>query len=374
MTIRYRDLTIPKGEVRFKYLDAIERVYDHGKFILGPEVEELEARLANISRRSFCRSVNSGTFALTATLLYLRKRYGSERDEVILPAISWVATAQAVIAAGLKPVFADTNSDFFISTSRVEELICKKTLCVVAVDFTGYVSSDYADLVDLCRAYSVELIQDSAQSFGANTTINDAFYSSCGIGYASVLSINSMKLLPSHGEGGAVLTDDIELAQFVERFRYQGCVDRIPLEYGVNGRMETIQAAIALVSLEYYEQWIYMRRLIADRYYQGLADIRGVYMKKFDRSIFHTYYSLQIGVERREKLCSMLKDSCVEYQLQYPYILSDLSFLSHFKASDMQVSRRITATSLCLPCHEKLLPQDIEKVISIVREFTSEVF
>ena len=367
--LRFRDLSIHDKSLKKAYLGAIERVYEHGRFILGPEVCQLEKELCLYSGRRFCRTVNSGTFALYAVLEYIKEVSGSGRNEIILPSISWIATAQAVIAAGLKPIFVDIDDNFFINIEQTASAISSKTLGVIAVDFTGMVSPKYQDLVKLTENADVFLLQDSAQSFGAYCSSSEGNrLQSCGIGFASTLSINSMKILPSHGEGGAIFTDDKELASFVDQFRYQGCIDRVPERFGLNGRMETLQAAITLVSLNYVDSWIDKRRAIAQIYNANLAYHKGINLATVDYDGFHTYYSYQIQVADRDSLMRQLESDFIEYQLQYPYLLPDVKHLKDSMCFPLVNARRLAKTSICLPCNEKMSQSDALSVLASINK------
>ena len=374
MKVPYRDLRVTDKLERKEYLDAIENVYNHGQFIMGPEINELEATLCRYSDKKHCITVSSGTFALYATLEFLKQRNNYNKLKVLLPSISWIATAQAVVASGCEPVFIDTDKDFFIDINAVESMMDSKVLAIIGVDFTGQISANILKLQEFANNSGIYLIQDSAQSFGAQTICDgNTVAKSCSIGFASCLSINSMKILPSHGEGGAIFTDDEELYAFAKKFRYQGCTDRIPREFGLNGRMETLQAAITLKSLKHVDSIIKSRQEIASYYNLNLANIRLLTtpLKPSEHTMTtHTYYSYQINVgPKRDQLAAFLKSHDIEIQLQYPYLMCDIEHLKEFDRTTMTNSRELSDHSLCLPCHEKLSSEQLQYVVNKIQDF-----
>ena len=370
MKIAFRDLSLDSSELKERYFSAINKLYEHGQFILGPEVKSLEDKLAESAGRKHCIAVSSGTFALYAVLFYLKNKF-PKRTQVILPSISWIATAQAILAAGLEPYFVDTDEDFFINTKAFEKAITAKTLAVISVDFTGVVGSTYSNLISICSKKRIYLIQDSAQAYGSYYKEEDVLYRACGVGFASCLSINSMKLLASHGEGGAIFTDNSNLEKHLRLFRSQGCQKRDPKIFGLNGRMETLQAAIALVSMQEVDKLIEARQKIAAFYIKSLIDISEIKLPFLDTNKRHTFYTFQIRVRNRDELFNYLMSNNIECQKQYSYLLSDTPHLSIYPSSNMEISRRIVNTALCLPCHEKLKKKDINYITQKIKTFYS---
>lgn len=374
MKVPYRDLRIAGAIQRKEYLDAIENVYNHGRFIMGPEVYELEASLCAYSDKKYCITVSSGTFALYATLEFLKQTSDHRKSKVILPSISWIATAQSVIAAGCEPIFIDTDENFFIDVNAVQSMLSSQILAIIGVDFTGQVSPNIIKLQNMADDIGAYFIQDSAQSFGAQTICDgNKVAKSCSMGFASCLSINSMKILPSHGEGGAIFTDSDELKEFAKRFRYQGCLERIPQQFGLNGRMETLQAAITLKSLKHVDGVIKSRQNIASHYNQCLreySEIKAPHQPNDHPGSRHTYYSYQINVgAKRDQLAEFLKSEGIEIQLQYPYLMCDIEHLQNYNKTSMPMSRSLSNGSLCLPCHEKLSQEQLEFVITKIKTF-----
>ena len=198
MKVRFRELEIKYQKEKNNYLNAIEKVFEHGKFILGPEVELLENKMQILTSRDFCIGVNSGTSALYTVLNYLKYTGNCKQKKyIVVPSISWVASVQAVIASGFEPLFIDTNNHYFLNTDQLSYLDehLNEIAGVMAVDFTGYISPQYVVLLEWCQQHNILLIQDSAQAFGAETKTTKTSLKACGIGFASCLSINSMKLL-----------------------------------------------------------------------------------------------------------------------------------------------------------------------------------
>ena len=366
--IRFKELEILNSNDRRKYLDAIERVYMHGRFILGPEIDELEELLAEMTQRRYCVTVSSGTLALLISLLSLSKKNPSKK-EVILPAYGWIASANAIKAAGLIPVFADVDNEFFIDPISVDKLITNETLAVMPVDFTGRIGAKVYDLHILCTRHSLPIIEDCAQAFGAWNSNNDErkLFNSGKCGEISCLSINPMKTLASHGEGGAILTDNPDIASFARRYRYQGMEGGSYVSEGLNARMETLQAAIVLENLSIYENIISTKRSIATAFNKAFCQYCNVPWESENEQ--HTYFSYQLVTPKRDELKNYLIESGIEVQIQHQPLMCDTAPYQGAKRSKLKNATRLSSQSLCLPCHEKLKPEEIDHIINKVQEF-----
>ena len=375
MKVRFRELEIKCQKERDNYLNEIEKVFKHGKFILGPEVELLENKIQVLTGRDFCVGVNSGTSALYTVLNYLK--YTSvckQKKYIVVPSITWVASVQTVIASGFEPLFIDTNNHYFLNTDQLSHLdkFLNEIAGVMAVDFTGYISPQYEVLIEWCEQHNILLIQDSAQAFGAETKTTKTNFKACGIGFASCLSINSMKLLSSHGEAGMICTDDQELSNFAKSFRTQGCNEsRMPIMFGMNLRIETIQAAIILKNLEDLPDKIKQRQVIASEYSKSFSAIDEIEtpITSCSPEIKHTYYTYQIKTQKRNKLFNYLIQAGIECQKQYDYILPDCEFLKSYKQLPMHNSSKLVHSSMCLPCHERMTADQTSFIIEAVNNF-----
>ena len=366
--VRFKVLELEEQYVRDTYLRAIEKVYKHGRFILGPEVDELEENLCEICDRKYAITVSNGTMALIIALKALSNLY-KDRTEVILPAYGWIASANAVKAAGLNVVFADVDDEYFVDSSSVEKLISKKTLAIMSVNFTGRVGTSVWNLKKLSESMRIPILEDAAQSFGAWNSRNrdNSLFMAGSYGLVSCLSINPMKTLSSHGEGGVVLTDDVQIAEFARRYRYQGMEAGEYIGFGINARMETIQAAIVLENLKHYESIIDKKREIADTYNQSLKYY--CHVPEIHENELHTFFSYQIRLNKRDQLKNYLVSQGIECQIQHVPLMCDTPIYKDARRSTVLNAMRLSCESLCLPCHEKLSNQQVKFTINCIKKF-----
>ena len=241
MEVLFNSLVVQDQNLRNEYHEAINKVYDHGIFIHGPEVNELEKTLGTTVARKYCIGVASGTFSIAVALKALAEK-DKKRRKVILPALGWIATPNAIIDAGLEPIFCDINNDFSLNIESVKKHLSNEVLAIIPVHFTGKINTNIVELQQLCRENKVYLVEDMAQAYGASINSTGGAKKVSGqFGDIACLSINPMKLLASHGEAGAVFTNDLEVKEFVNEYRYQGMKDPGSFSMaGFNGRIDTI--------------------------------------------------------------------------------------------------------------------------------------
>ena len=242
-------------------IDArIQRVLDHGQYILGPEVAEMETALARLTGARHCIAVASGTEALLIALMALDLRPG---DEVITTPFTFAATAEMIVLAGAKPVFVDIEPDTCnIDASLVEAAVTPRTKAIMPVSLYGQVA-DMAELNAIAARHGLAVIEDAAQSFGAR--YQGGF--SCNLSTLGCTSFFPSKPLGCYGDGGAMFTNDDALAKACREIRTHGQSGRYHhTRVGVGGRMDTLQCAVILGKLERFEWEIERRRAIGDRY------------------------------------------------------------------------------------------------------------
>lgn len=357
--VPFMDLRITDKRQRKNLLCAIKKVFDHGRFILGPEVQQLEKQVANFCNRRYAIGVNSGTDAL---YLALRSLDIGEGDEVITTSLSWVATANAIALTGAKPVFADIRDDLNIDPASVERLITKKTKAIMPVHFTGKICQ-MDQLLNIAREYDLLLVEDACQSFGASfkNRLAGTF------GDIACFSMNPMKVFAGCGEAGMVVTNRKDLHKRLTALRYNGMIDRNTFsEVSLNGRIDTLQAAILLKRLDYVETVIEKRREIASWYNDLLKGIVGT--PEEEQGQRHSYYLYTIRSSSRDALKDFLHDKGIETQIHHPYLLCDLPAFKTAKSNTANASLLIKQI-LCIPANEKLLREDIEYIAACIKEF-----
>ena len=360
MKILYRDLSVKNIDLRYELLAAVEKVLSHGRFIFGPEHEEFEAEIARYCNRKYCVGVNSGTDALYLALRALDIGIG---DEVITTPLSWIATVNAIVLTGATPIFVDIASDLNINADLIESAITPRTKVILPVHFTGQMCS-MKRIMEMAEKRGLIVVEDGAQAFGA--TQDGAVCGSFGV--LSCFSMNPMKVYNGFGEAGAVLTNDNTLKEKLVSLRYNGTINKQNCHYpSLNGRLDTIQAAMLVVNLKYLEEKIENRRVIAAKYTKHLQDLVQCPIEHPGNR--HIYYAYTILADRRDDLMRHLASKGIETQIQHPIPMPHhTAYEGRFKA-DIPVCEDTVNRILCLPNQEDISTEEVEYVCKHIREF-----
>ncbi len=358
--VPYLDLRVTDNEQRQALLDAVARVFDHGRMIMGPEVAQWEAELARRCGRKFAVGVNSGTDALYMAGRILDLHPG---DEVITTAMSWIGTANGIALTGATMVFADIRDDLNIDPDSVARLITPRTKAIMPVHYTGKVC-DMDALQKIATKHNLPIIEDAAQAFGA------AYHGrpSGSFGRIACLSMNAMKVLAACGEAGAVLIDDPSLHERLTALRYNGTVNRETcLEPGLNARLDTLQAAILLVRLQYFDELVEKRRLIAQKYEEKLSDL--VKTPREAENCRDVWYTYTIQTDRRDALRAYLTDNGIETKIHHPILMPEQPAYRDNARGEWKNASRILGRMLSIPAHEKMTPEQVDYVAAAIRKF-----
>ena len=347
-------------------IDArVQSVMEHGQFILGPEVTELEEKLSQYVGVKHCVTVSSGTDSLLIALMALGVGAG---DEVITVPYTWISSAEVIALLGAKPVFVDIRPDTWnMDESLLEDAITDKTKAIMPVSIYGQ-TSDMDSINAIARKYKLPVIEDAAQSFGATYKGRK----SCNLSTIGSTSFFPSKPLGCYGDAGALFTDDDELA---EKFRWirvhgQERKHRHPI-LGVNGRMDTLQAGILLAILEVFPEEVVKRQEIGNRYNTQLSKASGLETPTITPENTSVYAQYTILSEQRESIQSSLKDKDIPSVSYYsvPLHLQPVFKDLGYKADDFPVTERIANQCLSLPMSPYLTKSDQDKVLdSIIEE------
>ena len=310
--MKFIDLKAQYDGIRGEVNDRIQRVLEHGQYINGPEVKELEAKLADYVGVKHAIGVSSGTDALTISLMALGIQPG---DEVIMPGFTYIATAESAALLGAKPVFVDIEpSTYNIDPSLIEAAITPKTKCIMVVSLYGQ-CVDFDAINAIAQKHKIPVIEDGAQSFGA--TSKDL--KSCGQTTLATTSFFPSKPLGCYGDGGAIFTNDDSLALACRQVRAHGEESRYHhVKVGMNGRIDTLQAAILLSKLEVFESEIEMRQEVAARYFEGLRQCDGVVLPHILNHNQSVYAQFTIRVADRDGFRAKLQEAGVATAVHYP--------------------------------------------------------
>ena len=347
---------------------AIARVVEHGRFILGPEVAELEAQLASFCGVRHAIGCASGTDALLMALLALETRPG---DAVIVPSFTFTATAEVVALVGATPVFTDVrgdtatvDADSVRAAVRVAMTAGLRPTAVITVDLFGQ-PADYDALEPVCAEHGLHLVVDAAQSFGATWRGRR----SGSIGDIACTSFFPAKPLGCYGDGGAVFTDDADLAAILRSLRVHGQGEHKydNVRVGINGRLDTIQAAVLLEKLTVFEDELVARERIAQRYSQLLDSVVAVPTIRDEATSAWAEYTVQ--VERRDTVREQLASRGVPSAVYYPRPLHQQPAYAEYPRADggLMVSERLSERVLSLPMHPYLDDATQDRVVDALR-------
>ena len=345
-------------------IDArIQRVLDHGQYIMGPEVAELEQRLAAFTGSRHCVTVASGTEALLIALMALDLKPG---DEVITTAFTFAATAEVIVLLGGKPVFVDIEPDTVnIDASLIEAAVTPRTRAIMPVGLYGQVA-DMDEIDAVARRHGLAVIEDAAQSFGATYKGRR----SCALSTIGCTSFFPSKPLGCYGDGGAIFTSDDTLAQACREIRVHGQSARYThARVGVGGRMDTLQCAVVLAKLERFEWEIAQRLAIGERYGRLLSGLPGVRLLavRSDRDCVWAQYT--VFVDDRPALQQALQAAGVPTAVHYPKPLHHQPAYAQHAAHDAcPRSIRAAQQVLSLPMSADLSAADQQRVVQALAD------
>lgn len=321
--------------LRDKINKRIKKVLDDGNFIQGPEVTELEEALKKFTGSKYCISTASGTDSLLIALLAIGLKPG---DEVITTPFSFISTSETIALLGGIPKYVDIDPKTFnINPKKVEERINEKTKVILPVSLYGQ-TANFSEINKIANKYNLPVIEDGAQSFGAEHFGKR----SCNLSTIGTTSFFPSKPLGCYGDGGACFTNDEELAEKMRIISLHGQTKRYFHEkIGINGRLDTIQAAILIEKLEIFHKEIVLRNQVAARYTKGLNDI-GIkttpYISKENLSVYAQYTIL---VKHRDQFQLKLKDKNIPTSVHYPRLLYRQPALSEISKDELKNSNKL---------------------------------
>jgi dTDP-4-amino-4,6-dideoxygalactose transaminase len=362
--IPFIDLVAQRRRLGHVIDDAVARVLDHCQFILGPEVRALEADLAAFCGARHAITCSSGTDALL--LVAMAKGIGPG-DAIICPSFTFYATAEIAALAGATPVFADVEEDSFnIDPQSVQRAVAAarraglNPKAIIPVDLFGQ-PADHAAIAAIAGAENLFVLDDAAQAFGA-TCRNRRIGT---LGDATATSFFPAKPLGCYGDGGAIFTDDDALATDIRRLRVHGDGARI----GVNGRFDTVQAAILIEKLKVFPDEIAARNRIAQRYSAELADVAIVPRVGEGMTSVWAQYTIRLAKGRRDGFAAALKEQGVPTAIHYAKPVHWLEAYRGFPRADehLPVSERLADEVISLPMHAYLDEPTQDRIIAAVR-------
>ena len=365
--VPYVNLSAQHEPIKAELLDSISRVLDHGRFILGKEVEEFERRFAEICEVDYAIGVNSGTDALVLALKALGIGQG---DEVITPANSFLASTSCIALVGANPVLVDSQDDYNIDPLRIEQAITPRTRAIIPVHLTGR-PAEMQKIMDIAERHGLHVIEDCAQAVGASYKgqVVGSF------GTAGCFSLHPLKTLNAIGDGGVLVTNDEALSKQFKLMRNHGLSNRDDcIAWGFNSRLDTLQAAVLLVKLNYLDEWTERRRSNAQFYQRNLAGVNQVQIpmdEPYERAVYHTFV---IQAPRRDELQRYLAAKGIGTAIAYPtpIHLQRAAIGLGYGAGSFPVTEGQAQRILSLPVYGELKQHQLEYVVECVQNFYKE--
>ena len=348
----------------------IDTVLNHRQFVSGPEVDELERKLAEFVGVKHCIGVSSGTDALQIAMMALGIGPG---DEVITTPFTFIATVETIVLVGATPVFVDIDPKTFnLDSSRLEQAVSPRTKAIMPVSLYGQ-CADLDAINRVAQKHGLYVIEDAAQSFGATYKERR----SCSLSDIGCTSFFPAKPLGCYGDGGACFTDDSALAEAMREIRVHGQSARyVHKRIGLTGRLDTIQAAVLLAKLEIFEQEIAARQRVAQRYGELLGNeasenLSLPHVEPHNTSAWAQY---TITVAERDNVAERLSTDGVPTAVHYPVPLHQQEAYRKYACSQVNKypNAEYSASSvLCLPVHPYLSEQELQEVAAALIRATS---
>ncbi len=358
--MKFIDLGAQQARIKDKIDANIANVLAHGKYIMGPEVSELEEKLVDYTGAKYCISCANGTDAIQIALMALGVGVG---DEVITPGFTYIATAETVALLGAKPVFVDVDEKTYNLDPKVlEQAITPNTKAIIPVSLYGQ-CADFDAINTIANKYNIAVIEDGAQSFGATYKGKK----SCNLSTIATTSFFPTKPLGCYGDGGAIFTSDEELATVIRQIARHGQDRRYHhICIGVNSRLDTLQAGILLPKLEILDEEITLRNQVAEQY-NKLLNGAGITTTPFiEEHNVSAYAQYTVRVKNRDEVQAKLKGAGIPTAIHYPMPLNKQPALK----SDiiLPVGDLVAQQVLSLPMYAYLSQSNCKQICNLLIE------
>ncbi|MGQ7254026.1 DegT/DnrJ/EryC1/StrS family aminotransferase [Vreelandella titanicae] len=355
--MQFIDLAAQQERIKDKIDANIQKVLAHGNYILGPEVSELEDKLAAFTGAKYCITCANGTDALQIAQMALGIGPG---DEVITPGFTYIATAETVALLGAKPVYVDIDPKTYnLDPAQLEAAITPRTKAIIPVSLFGQ-CADFDAINAIAEKNGIPVIEDAAQSFGASYNGKK----SCNLSTIACTSFFPSKPLGCYGDGGAIFTNDEDLARLLRQIARHGQDKRYHhVRVGVNSRLDTLQAAILLPKLEIFADEIIKRNQVATSYTRLLNDAGIVSTPFVDERCVSAWAQYTILVEDREDVLGKLKEAGVPTAVHYPIPLNKQPAVKD-DTVNLPIGDEIAKSVMSLPMHPYLSIKDQKSIVA----------
>lgn len=361
--IEFIDLKTQQARIKDKIDAGIQRVLAHGQYILGPEVTELEEKLADFVGAKYCITCANGTDALQIALMALGV---GPRDEVITPGFTYIATAETAALLGAKPIYVDIDPRTFnLDPKLIESAITSRTKAIIPVSLFGQ-CADFDSINKVAAKHGIPVIEDAAQSFGATYKGKK----SCNLSTVACTSFFPSKPLGCYGDGGAIFTSNEEIAVALRQIARHGQDRRYHhVRVGINSRLDTLQAAVLLPKLEILTSEIDLRQAVAATYrrlFQDAGPFDVPYIEPHCVSVFAQY---TVRMNNRELVRTSLMNTGIPTTVHYPIPLNKQPAVADWSL-DLPVGDRAADEVLSLPMHPYLSEFQQINIVKAISETT----
>jgi UDP-2-acetamido-2-deoxy-ribo-hexuluronate aminotransferase len=370
--IQMVDLSAQYEKIKPSIDKAILEVIGNAHFINGPEVTSFQKDLEEYLKVKHVIPCANGTDALQIAMMALGLKPG---DEVITPSFTYIATTEVIALLGLKPVFVEVDKDTFcIDVNEIEKAITSKTKAIVPVHLYGQAANMNA-IIDIANKHNLFVVEDNAQAIGSDYHLTNGSVVKTGtIGHIGCTSFFPSKNLGCYGDGGAIFTNDSDLAQKIKMIANHGQKVKYHHEVvGCNSRLDTIQAAILSIKLRQLDNYIDARRAVADYYDNFFGTMKGVkipYRADDSKHVFHQY-TLVLEGHNRDGLNEYLASKDVPSMIYYPIPAHRQKMFASFGSADtnLPVTDWLTERVISLPIHTEMQEEQLEYITNCVAEY-----
>lgn len=372
MQIPFLNLKYQHDRIKSEVFAKLEELYDRTEFVYGKTGKEFEADFAAYNQITHACAIDNGT---TGVELCLRAARIGSGDEVITVSNTFIATIAGIHFAGAIPVFAEIDQKTWnIDPSKIEEKITSKTKAILAVHLYGQ-PAQMTELKKIASKHNLILIGDSAQSIGSQILENDTWKSTSCFADISTFSFYPGKNLGACGEAGAIVTNNSDYAEFINKYRDHGSKEKYIHDFpGKNTRIDAFQAAILNIKLQYINEWNEQRRQIASWYTEELSDIKEIQLPFAPENVLSVYHLYVILTKNRENFQKFLAEKGVGTALHYKipvHLQKAFLYLGH-KNGFLPITEEVVESNVSLPMFPELTRDEIHYIAAQIKEYFSK--
>ena len=364
--IPFVDLSAQYHSIKREIDDAIAGCIAETNFIKGKTVSAFESEFASYLGTKYCVGCGNGTDALEIIMIALGIGAG---DEVIVPALTWISTAEAVTNVGAEPVFVDVDlMTYTIDHTRIEEKVTSRTKAIIPVHLYGN-PADMNEISVIARKFNLHIIEDCAQAHGA-----EYYGKKVGtLGIASAFSFFPSKNLGAYGDGGAIVTNDKEIGELVRKISNHGQLNEKHRHFmiGRNSRLDSIQASILSVKLKYLDKWNLERQKVASYYQSAIDDKNGFILPFHEENKKHVYHLFVLRCSERDRLIKLLDDKKISWGIHYPNALpfTDPYRYKKHRPEDFINSSKIINEIISIPIYPEISLEQLNVICSQLNKY-----